>query len=78
MGCEVVERATGERLGQVSGWQEHGGPPLLEVRQSEAEEPLLIPFAKAICTEIDLEGRRIVVDLPPGLRELNRTDQTAP
>ncbi len=72
VGCEVVERATGEQLGQVSGWQEHGGPPLLEVRRSEAEEPLLIPFAKAICTQIDLEAHRIVVDLPEGLKELSR------
>lgn len=71
VGCEVIERATGERLGRVTGWQECGGPALLEVQAGE-EEPLLIPFARAICAEIDLEARRIGVDLPEGLKELSR------
>ncbi len=69
VGCEVVERQSGRRLGVVSGWREYGGPPLLEVR--DQGEPLLIPFARAICVEIDVAGRRIVVDLPEGLKELS-------
>ncbi len=72
VGCEVVERATGERLGAVSGWRECGGPALLEIRAGDETEPLLVPFARAICTEIDLGARRIVVDLPDGLKELGR------
>jgi 16S rRNA processing protein RimM len=67
VGCEVVERASGKRLGVVTGWEEYGGPPLLEVK-SEGE-PLLIPFARSICVEIDVAGRRILVDLPEGLKE---------
>lgn len=70
VGCEVVERATGRKLGVVSGWREYGGPPLLEVEREG--EPLLIPFARAICVEIDPAGRRISVELPEGLAELNR------
>ena len=31
-----------------------------------------IPFARSICVEIDPQGRRIVVDPPEGLLELNR------
>ena len=46
IGCEVVERGTGERLGRVAKFHEHGGTPLLEV-----EGGLLIPFARAICVE---------------------------
>jgi len=69
IGCEVVEQASGERLGVVAGWQEYGGPPLLEVHGEG--EPLLIPFARSICVEIDVAGRRIAVDLPEGLKELN-------
>jgi 16S rRNA processing protein RimM len=68
IGCEVVERATGKRLGAVAGWQEHGGPPLIEV-QGEGK-PFLVPFARSICVEIDVPGRRIAVDLPEGLRDL--------
>ncbi len=69
LGCEVVERASGERLGVVTGWEEYGGPQLLGVDTGEGE-PLLIPFARSICIEIDVAGRRIVVDLPEGLKEL--------
>lgn len=46
---------------------EYGGTPLLEL-----ESGLLIPFARAICTEIDPQGRRIVVQLPEGLKDVNR------
>lgn len=67
VGCEVVDRRTGESLGRVSDWQESGGPGLLVV-----EGDLLIPFARAICVEIDPAGKRIAVELPDGLKDLNR------
>jgi len=66
VGCEVVERKTGARVGRVEAWQDGGGRGLLVV-----EGGLLIPFARAICVGIDVAARRIVVDLPAGLRELN-------
>ena len=34
--------------------------------------PWLIPFARSICVEIDPAARRIAVELPPGLKDLNR------
>jgi 16S rRNA processing protein RimM len=67
-GCAVIDRRTGERLGAVEGWQDSGGAGLLEVTGG-----LLIPFARSICVEIDPAARRIVVDLPEGLKDLNRT-----
>ena len=70
IGCDVVERATGESLGRVVEFQEWGGPQILQVGV-EGGEPLLIPFVRAFCVEIDVAGRRIVVDLPEGLKELN-------
>ena len=66
VGCEVFE-ADGTRLGRVTEFLEYGGTPLLEL-----ESGLLIPFARAICTEIDPQGRRIVVQLPEGLKDVNR------
>jgi 16S rRNA processing protein RimM len=71
IGCAVVERGASEPLGEVTGWQEAGGSSLLEVRMREGGE-LLVPFARAICVEIDVAARRVVVDLPAGLKELNR------
>ena len=67
VGCEVVE-ANGNVLGRVTGWQDGGGPQLLIVNGD-----LLIPFVRAICVEIDPAARKIVVDLPEGLKDLNRS-----
>jgi 16S rRNA processing protein RimM len=67
LGCQVTDRRTGETLGQVEGWEDSGGAGLLEITGG-----LLIPFARSICVEIDPAARRIVVELPEGLKELNR------
>jgi len=70
MGCEVRDGATGELLGAVTGWQDAGGSGQLEV--GNGDEPLLIPFARSLCVEIDTVKKRIVVNLPEGLKDLNR------
>lgn len=63
IGCRVVER--GEVLGEVSAVEDG----LLVVGD------LLIPFAKAICKEIDVAAKHIEVELPEGLKELNAETQ---
>jgi 16S rRNA processing protein RimM len=68
IGCQVIDRRTGEPLGTVSGWQDGGGAGLLVVGDG-----LLIPFARSICVEIDPAARRIAVELPEGLKDLNRS-----
>lgn len=65
IGCELIERSTGQSLGRVVDWAD-GGSGLLVL-----ESGALIPFARSICIEIDPAGKRIVVDLPEGLKELN-------
>ena len=45
------------------------GTPVLEVETARGE--LLIPLAEDICKRIDTVARRIEVELPEGLRELN-------
>ena len=67
VGCEIVDRRTGQSYGRVRAWQDGGGSGLLEV-----EGGLLIPFARAICVEIDPGSGRIAVELPEGLKDLNR------
>jgi 16S rRNA processing protein RimM len=66
VGCEVIERSTGRRLGSVTDWNDSGGPGLLVV-----DDNLMIPFARSICVEIDPAARRITVELPEGLTDLN-------
>jgi len=68
VGCEVFDTRNGERLGSVTGWEDGGGHGLLVVNGS-----LLIPFARSICKEIDPAARRIAVELPEGLKDLNQT-----
>ncbi len=67
VGCEVFERGSGTSLGHVKALQDTGGAGLLEL-----EGGMLIPFARAICVDIDPQARRIVVELPEGLKELNQ------
>ena len=64
--CEV-ETVTGEKIGRVKELLRTGGTDILVV-QGEAKD-YLIPFAETICTEIDVEGKLIRVDLPEGLLE---------
>ena len=68
IGCKVVDRGNGGLLGEVTGFDESAGSGLLVVGRN-----LLIPFARPICVEIDPAGRRIVVDLPEGLKDLNQS-----
>ncbi|HXM39735.1 MAG TPA: ribosome maturation factor RimM [Bryobacteraceae bacterium] len=67
IGCEVIERDGGASLGRVNALHDGGSSGVLEV-----ESGLLIPFVRAICVAIQPEERRIVVDLPAGLKELNQ------
>jgi 16S rRNA processing protein RimM len=67
LGCQVVDRHTGRALGTVSGWQDGGGAGLLVM-----DGGWLIPFARSICVEIDPAAKRIAVELPAGLQDLNR------
>ena len=69
LGCEVFDDE-GRLLGVVADWQETGGTPLVEVCSPEGKE-LLIPFAKSIFTRIDPAAKRIEVNLPEGLLDLN-------
>jgi 16S rRNA processing protein RimM len=66
-GCEVRDRTAGV-LGRVGDVLEDGGGWLLEVERGA--DRLLIPFVEAYLVEVDIAGRRIQVELPPGLIEL--------
>lgn len=67
IGCSVIDNTSGRRLGFVKGWQQYGGPPLMEVAIEGREA--LIPFVATLC-EVDLERRTIRAQLPDGLFDL--------
>jgi 16S rRNA processing protein RimM len=68
-GCRVFTES-GDDLGTVTDVLDPGGVEILQVERDNEET--LIPFAKAFVKSIDLDGRRIEVELPEGLRELNK------
>lgn len=62
--------ADSEPLGTVTDVLDSGGTYTLKVDGKDGE--ILIPFAHSILRKVDLGQRRIEVDLPEGLRDLNR------
>lgn len=68
VGCRVLDGKDGRVLGVVEGFEEYGGPLLLEVKGEAGA--VLIPFVPAICVAVDLVERSISVDLPEGLLDL--------
>jgi len=72
VGCRVEEVRTGREVGRVTGWQDFAGPAVtLEVTPDHGGQPVLVPYVRAICIEVDLAARRIRIDPPEGLLELN-------
>lgn len=69
IGCRV-ETVAGREVGTVSRVDGPRGMSLLVVRGEGARE-VLVPLAEAICPVIDPAARRIVIDPPEGLLDLN-------
>ena len=65
-GC-CVETIDGTPIGEVTELMRTGGTELLVVKGETKE--YLIPFAEAICVEVDVENKLIRVDPPDGLLE---------
>lgn len=64
--CEV-QTVEGETIGRVREVMRTGGTEILVV-QGETKD-YLIPFAEAICREVDIEKKLIRIDPPEGLLE---------
>ncbi|HEU4521128.1 MAG TPA: ribosome maturation factor RimM [Thermoanaerobaculia bacterium] len=71
VGLTLVD-AGGNVRGVVRDTQEGGGGLLLSVEGPKGT--FEVPFASEICTEIDLGAKRIVVNLPEGLDELDHVE----
>jgi 16S rRNA processing protein RimM len=68
VGCEVVTLA-GASVGRVIEVARGSGAARLIVGAGGGE--IQIPLVEAICVSIDVPQKRIVIDPPPGLLELN-------
>jgi len=68
VGCRVMT-SDGAAVGQVKAVYTGAGGALLGV--DRAGEEVLVPLVKAMCPVIDVAGRKIVVDPPEGLLDVN-------
>jgi 16S rRNA processing protein RimM len=68
IGCRV-ETGSGDTVGTVSDVEGTLSGSRLVIAGERGE--ILVPLATAICTTIDLDARRIVIEPPEGLLELN-------
>jgi len=68
-GCRVIT-AEGEDIGTITDVLDSGGTQILKVDRENEET--LIPFAQEYLRKIDVDRRRIEVDLPEDLRDLNK------
>lgn len=68
IGC-VVETTGGERVGEVTGVQGGAAGSLLVVNGARGE--VLVPLALDICVDVDVQAKRIRIQPPEGLLELN-------
>ena len=72
VGLTLVD-AQGRERGVVTDVYEGGGGMLLSVKRADGRE-FELPFAAQLCTEIDLNRKRMVVELPEGLDDLDAVE----
>ena len=70
VGCSV-ETPRGDLIGTVTGVEGDGTGSRLIVQRGGGD--VLIPLAEGICVEVDTAHRKIVVEPPEGLLDLNMT-----
>jgi 16S rRNA processing protein RimM len=70
VGC-VVQTPGGESIGRVADVEGDAAGSRLLVQGKRGD--ILIPIAEGICLEIDVAQRKIVVEPPEGLLDLNVT-----
>jgi 16S rRNA processing protein RimM len=69
IGLTLID-AEGRERGVVTETYEGGGGILLNVKRTDGKE-FELPFAADLCTDIDLEAKRMTVALPEGLDDLD-------
>ncbi|HYO76183.1 MAG TPA: ribosome maturation factor RimM [Thermoanaerobaculia bacterium] len=73
IGLTLVD-GEGKERGVVTDVYEGGGGLLLNVKRPDGKE-FELPFAADLCTEIDLEAKRMTVALPEGLDDLDAVSE---
>jgi 16S rRNA processing protein RimM len=77
LGVRVIDVSRGGSVdaGEITDVEPEGAGPAMLVLRGPAGEELLIPFVRAYLRKIDLEGKRLEVDLPEGLLAVQTSSQ---
>jgi 16S rRNA processing protein RimM len=81
VGCRVIDVSHGAvDAGEIIDVEPEGaGPAMLVIRNTSnrnaSNEDLLIPFVRAYLRRVDIEGKRVEMDLPEGLLTLQAPAQ---
>ncbi len=70
IGCRMVVPGNERVIGIVTAIEEPPGAPLLFVVEDAQGAEMLVPFAREVCTTVDIGRKRIEVRLPEGLEDL--------
>jgi 16S rRNA processing protein RimM len=68
-----VRTTEGTVIGEVTDVLHHG-QDLLAIKPADPGAEILVPFVKAIVTEVNVAGGTLVIDPPPGLLNLDKAE----
>lgn len=77
LGVKVIDVSRGGAVdaGEITDVEPEGAGPAMLVVRTQAGEELLIPFVRAYLRKMDLEGKRLEMDLPEGLLAVQTSSQ---
>ncbi len=77
LGMRVIDVSRGGSAdaGEIADVEPEGAGPAMLVIRTQAGEELLIPFVRAYLRKMDIEGRRLEMDLPEGLLAVQTSSQ---
>jgi 16S rRNA processing protein RimM len=80
MGVRVIDVSGGGATdaGVITDVEPEGAGPAMLIVRSQAGDELLIPFVRAYLRKMDLDGKRLEMDLPEGLLAVQATSQDKP
>ena len=71
IGCTLIDSRTAAEVGKIIDVDRESSATPLLVIQTAAKEEALVPFAKAFHPTFDTAEKRLTMELPEGLLELN-------
>jgi 16S rRNA processing protein RimM len=77
LGVRVIDVSRGGLIdaGEITDVEPEGPGPAMLVVRSPAGDEILIPFVRAYLRKMDLEGKRLEMDLPEGLLAVQTSSQ---